>query len=104
MLAIAFMLLYRLPEAFSVKLLYPFFSDAVAEGGLGLDKAAFGLVYGTAGVIALLAGGILGGLAISRYGLKKCLLPSAKPWLSWFMRSFGFKTVFGHFGLKCITE
>ena len=77
LLAIAFMLLYRLPEAFSVKLLYPFFSDAVSDGGLGLDKAAFGLVYGTAGVIALLAGGILGGLAISRYGLKKCLLPMA---------------------------
>ena len=60
-----------------MKLLYPFFSDAVSDGGLGLDKAAFGLVYGTAGVIALLAGGILGGLAISRYGLKKCLLPMA---------------------------
>ena len=76
-LAIAFMLLYRLPEAFSVKMLYPFFSDAVAAGGLGLDKAAFGLVYGTAGVIALLLGGILGGLDIAHRGLKKCLLPMA---------------------------
>ena len=76
-LAIAFLLLYRLPEAFSVKMLYPFFSDATAVGGLGLDKAAFGLVYGTAGVIALLAGGILGGLDISRRGLRKCLLPMA---------------------------
>ncbi|MBR4212342.1 MAG: MFS transporter [Bacteroidales bacterium] len=74
-LAIAFMLLFRLPEAFSVKMLYPFFSDEAAIGGLGLDKTAFGLVYGTAGVIALLAGGILGGLAISRFGLRKCLLP-----------------------------
>ena len=76
-LAIAFMLLYRLPEAFSVKMLYPFFSDALAAGGLGLDKAAFGLVYGTAGVIALLLGGILGGLHIARRGLKSCLLPMA---------------------------
>ena len=76
-LAIAFLLLFRLPEAFSVKMLYPFFSDATAVGGLGLDKAAFGLVYGTAGVIALLAGGILGGLDISRRGLRKCLLPMA---------------------------
>ena len=72
-----FLLLYRLPEAFSVKLLYPFFSDAVADGGLGLDKAAFGMVYGTAGVIALLAGGILGGWHISRRGLRRCLLPMA---------------------------
>lgn len=76
-MAIAFMLLFRLPEAFSVKMLYPFFSDPIAEGGLGLDKAAFGIVYGTAGVIALLAGGILGGLAISRFGLRKCLMPMA---------------------------
>ena len=76
-LAIAFLLLFRLPEAFSVEMLYPFFSDATAVGGLGLDKAAFGLVYGTAGVIALLAGGILGGLDISRRGLRKCLLPMA---------------------------
>ena len=76
-LAIAFMLLFRLPEAFSVKMLYPFFSEPLTAGGLGLDKEAFGLVYGTAGVIALLAGGILGGLAISRFGLKKCLLPMA---------------------------
>ena len=76
-LAIAFMLLFRLPEAFSVKMLYPFFSDPVSSGGLGLGKEAFGLVYGTAGVIALLAGGILGGLDISRRGLRRCILPMA---------------------------
>ena len=76
-LTIAFLLLFRLPEAFSVKMLYPFFSDAVEAGGLGLDKAAFGLVYGTAGVVALLLGGILGGLDIARRGLRKCLLPMA---------------------------
>lgn len=76
-LAIAFMLLFRLPEAFSVKMLYPFFSDATELGGLGLDKAAFGLVYGTAGVIALLVGGILGGLDIARRGLRACIFPMA---------------------------
>ena len=76
-LAIAFMLLYRLPEAFSVKMLYPFFSDPASAGGLGFDKAAYGIVYGTAGVIALLAGGILGGLHISRKGLRSCILPMA---------------------------
>ena len=75
--AIAFMLLFRLPEAFSVKMLYPFFSDSLESGGLGFDKAAYGIVYGTAGVIALLAGGILGGLHISRSGLRKCVVPMA---------------------------
>lgn len=76
-LLVAFLLLYRLPEAFSVKLLYPFFSDVPAQGGLGLGKEAFGAVYGTAGVIALLAGGILGGWHISRKGLRSCLFPMA---------------------------
>lgn len=76
-LAIAFMLLYRLPEALSVKMLYPFFSDGLEAGGLQLGKEAFGLVYGTFGVIALLAGGIVGGLHISHKGLKHCMLPMA---------------------------
>ena len=76
-LLVCFLLLYRLPEALSVKLMYPFFSDTLAVGGLGLDKEAFGIVYGTAGVIALLAGGILGGWHISRKGLRHCLLPMA---------------------------
>ena len=76
-LAIAFMLLYRLPEAFSVKMLFPFFKDPVESGGLGFSTDMYGVVYGTFGVIALLAGGILGGLAASRYGLRKCLWPMA---------------------------
>ena len=76
-MAVAFMLLYRLPEAFSVKMLYPLFSDPAEAGGLGFDKAAYGIVYGTAGVVALLAGGIIGGLHISRKGLKHCMMPMA---------------------------
>ena len=44
---------------------------------MGFDKQAYGLVYGTAGVVALLAGGILGGWHISRKGLKACMMPMA---------------------------
>lgn len=76
-MAIIFMLLYRLPEAFSVKMLTPFMLDPAGKGGLGLSTAQSGLVYGTVGVIALLAGGILGGLAAGKWGLKKCLWPMA---------------------------
>lgn len=76
-LAIAFMLLYRLPEAFSVKLLFPFFRDPVSEGGLGFSTDMYGIVFGTFGVAALLAGGILGGLVAARHGLRKCLWPMA---------------------------
>ncbi|MBO4475951.1 MAG: MFS transporter [Bacteroidales bacterium] len=76
-LAIAFMLLYRLPEAFSVKMLFPFFRDPVETGGLGFTTDMYGIVFGTFGVVALLAGGILGGLAASRLGLRKCMWPMA---------------------------
>ena len=77
LLAIAFMLLYRLPEGFLIKLCAPFLVHDVAKGGLGLDTDAVGLVYGTFGVIALLLGGIIGGLFASRVGLKKALWPMA---------------------------
>ena len=76
-LAIAFMLLYRLPEAFSVKMLFPFFRDPIEAGGLGFSTDMYGVVFGTFGVVALLAGGILGGLAAARFGLRKCLWPMA---------------------------
>jgi len=75
--AIAFMLLFRLPEALSLNLLYPFFKDSTEVGGLGAGTEMYGLVYGTFGVIALLLGGILGGLYASKAGLKKALWPMA---------------------------
>lgn len=75
--ALAFMLLYRLPEAFCVKLVQPFLVDPVAEGGIGLSTAQVGFVNGTVGVIALLAGGIVGGLAIANGGLRRWLWPMA---------------------------
>ena len=74
-LAIVFMLLFRLPEAFSVKMLTPFLLDSAEAGGLGLSTAQSGLVYGTVGVIALTVGGILGGLFAARHGLRKSMWP-----------------------------
>lgn len=71
--AITFMLLYRFPEALLMKMLYPFFSDPKSSGGLGLDKEAYSLICGSAGVAALLAGGILGGIYISKHGLRKSM-------------------------------
>jgi Na+/melibiose symporter-like transporter len=69
--AILFMLLYRLPEGFLLKMLYPFLFATREMGGLGMSNQEFALVYGTFGVIFLLLGGILGGFFISRAGLKK---------------------------------
>ena len=75
--AFLFMLLYRLPEAFLVKMMNPFLLDANADGGLGMSTESVGIIYGTIGVAALTAGGILGGIAASRWGLKKSLWPMA---------------------------
>ena len=73
LVAMLFMLLYRLPEAFLVKMMNPFLLNDQSVGGLGLSTEAVGLVYGTAGVAALTLGGILGGLYASRKGLKKSM-------------------------------
>ena len=76
-MAMAFMLLYRLPEAFLVKMMNPFLLDGQPAGGLGLSTESVGFVYGTVGVAALTVGGILGGIAASKWGLKKSLWPMA---------------------------
>lgn len=77
LLAMLFLLFFRLPEAFCVKMLTPFMLDPVSVGGLGLSTTQSGLVYGTVGVIALTIGGISGGIFASRVGLRKALWPMA---------------------------
>jgi PAT family beta-lactamase induction signal transducer AmpG len=67
---LAFFLLYRLAETQLVKIIAPFLLDPRTKGGLGLTTSEVGIVYGTVGVIALMLGGLLGGYAIYRQGLK----------------------------------
>ena len=82
LLAVLFMLLYRLPEGLLVKMSMPFLIDApevtmrdgqFIGGGLGMSTLHVSLVYGIAGTFFLLLGGILGGIYISRRGLKRSL-------------------------------
>jgi PAT family beta-lactamase induction signal transducer AmpG len=73
--AIFFMLTFRFSEAQLLKLISPFLLDAKDAGGLGLKTEEVGLVYGTIGIIGLTVGGIIGGIAASRGGLKKWLWP-----------------------------
>jgi PAT family beta-lactamase induction signal transducer AmpG len=74
---IAFILFYRFGEAMLLKLVSPFLLDKPEAGGLGLTTADVGLVYGTFGVLALIIGGILGGIIVAKYGLKRTILPLA---------------------------
>ena len=74
-ISILFMLLYRLPEALLAKVCPLFLLDKTSAGGMGLTTAQLGFAQGTVGVIGLTIGGILGGVAASRGGLKKWLWP-----------------------------
>ncbi|MCE7053408.1 MFS transporter [Algoriphagus sp. AGSA1] len=76
-ISLAFVLLYRLGESQLVKMASPFLLEDRQTGGLGLSTSEVGFLYGTIGVIALLLGGILGGIAISRHGLGKWMIPMA---------------------------
>src|SRR6056297_116274 len=74
-MAITFILFFRLGESQLVKMASPFLLDPVAVGGLGYSTSEVGTIYGTIGVVFLTIGGILGGILISRHGLKKWMLP-----------------------------
>lgn len=73
--ALTFILLFRLGESQLVKMAAPFLLDPTSVGGLGYSTSEVGTIYGTIGVIMLTVGGILGGILISRDGLKKWMLP-----------------------------
>ncbi len=74
-IALAFILTYRLGESQLVKMAAPFLLDTADQGGLGYTTKELGVLFGTIGVIALTVGGILGGVLISKDGLKKWMLP-----------------------------
>ena len=71
--ALLFILLFRFPEAQIGKIAPLFLIDDIVQGGLGLTTQQIGFAQGTLGVIGLLLGGILGGITLSRFGLKKCI-------------------------------
>ncbi|MBM4278871.1 MAG: AmpG family muropeptide MFS transporter, partial [Deltaproteobacteria bacterium] len=67
---LAFLLFYRFAETQIVKIIVPFLLDPRTEGGLELTTSEVGIIYGTVGIISLMLGGLLGGYAIYRKGLK----------------------------------
>ncbi|MDZ4773114.1 MAG: MFS transporter [Planctomycetota bacterium] len=75
--AIAFILFYRAAETMLTPMIQPFLLGKIDAGGLGISTERVGLLNGTYGVIALLVGGILGGMLVSRIGLKRAIWPMA---------------------------
>ncbi len=76
-LILFFILTYRLGESQLGKIAPLFVLASPEKGGLGLSTTAVGAIYGTLGVIALLLGGIVAGIMVSRKGLKHWILPMA---------------------------
>ena len=76
-LAILFMLLYRLPEAQVVKLCQVFLLAPVDEGGLGMSLMEVGFAYGVLAIVGLTIGGIIGGIVAANGGLRKWIWPMA---------------------------
>ena len=72
---ILFLLLFRFPEAQLGKIGKLFLMDSSEAGGLALSLADIGFINGVIGIIGLIAGGITGGICISRKGLKYWLWP-----------------------------
>ena len=70
-----FLLLYRFPEALLNTMTKTFILRPNSQGGLGLSPQEYGLANGTVGLIGLLLGGIIGGILVSRDGMKKWLWP-----------------------------
>jgi len=76
-LILIWILIFRSGDALLLKMAQPFLLDRLEKGGLALSLQSVGFIYGSLGMIFLLIGGIIGGWLVFKYGLKKCLLPSA---------------------------
>lgn len=74
---LAFILLYRLGDAFLEKIVPLFLLKPQAEGALGLSVQTYGLIKGTLGLGAVIVGNLAGGWLLAKYGFKKCIWPFA---------------------------
>jgi PAT family beta-lactamase induction signal transducer AmpG len=71
----AFLLLFRLPEVQAGRIASIFLKDTRIAGGFALDNESLALVNALPGLLALTAGGLLGGALVWRYKLRRVLWP-----------------------------
>ena len=72
-----FILIYRFGEALLEKVVPLFLLKPVSEGALGLSMETFGYIKGTLGLGGIIAGNLIGGWLLSKFGFKKCIWPFA---------------------------
>ena len=75
LIVMLFLLFYRFLEALLNTMTKTFMLRNNYAGGLGLSPQEYGLANGTVGLIGLLLGGIIGGILVSRDGMKRWLWP-----------------------------
>lgn len=71
---ILFLFFYNVAEAQLIKIIPLFLLDPVSAGGLNMDVKQVGFIYGTLGMIAMLAGIALSSWLIQQFGLAKTLI------------------------------
>lgn len=72
-----FILLYRFGEALLEKIVPLFLLKPLDEGALALSMQNYGLIKGTLGLGAIIAGNLAGGWLLGKFGFKKCIWPFA---------------------------
>jgi len=72
-----FILLYRFGEALLEKMVPLFLLKPIDEGALGMSMQQYGLIKGTLGLGAIIAGNLAGGWLLGKFGFKKCIWPFA---------------------------
>lgn len=74
---LAFVVFYRFGEAMVGRIAPLFLLDPQSKGGLALSTDQVGIINNTVGVIGIVLGGIVGGVVVSKIGLRKAFLPLA---------------------------
>ena len=74
---LSFLMFYRFSEAMIMRLSPLFLKDPASAGGLGFRTEDVGTIKGVVGVFGIVLGGILGGLIVSRAGLRRTIWPIA---------------------------
>ncbi|MEQ1822637.1 MAG: hypothetical protein ABL949_09010 [Fimbriimonadaceae bacterium] len=72
-----FVLFYRFGEALVGKITTLFLKDSIDKGGLAIPNEQIGVISSFVGVVGIILGGIVGGLVVSKIGLKKAFIPLA---------------------------
>lgn len=67
--SLAFLMTYRTGESCLLAMVYPLLKD------IGINRTQYGVIYGTFGIAASIAGGILGGYLIGKFTLRRAIWP-----------------------------